>query len=67
MAQIKISELTQAKTVNDDTVVLIVNNEETQTTSLKTIKDVLLSDINAQIGEVNSVLSTLTTIEEVDN
>ena len=64
MAQIKISELTEATTVNNETVVLIVNDEETQTTSLETIKNILLEDVNAQLGDVEAILSTLTTVDE---
>lgn len=65
MAQIKISELTEATTVDNTTVVLVVNSGETQTTSLETIKNILLEDVNTQLDEVSNVLSTLTTVEEV--
>ena len=64
MAQIKISELTEATTVNNSTVVLIVNNDETQTTSLETIKNILLEDVNQQLGDVEDILATLVTIDE---
>lgn len=64
MAQIKISALTKAKTVDSDTVVLIVNDEETQTTSLETIKNILLEDVNAQLGDFSNILSTLVTVED---
>lgn len=64
MAQIKISALTKAETVDSDTVVLIVNDEETQTTSLETIKNILLEDVNAQLGDFSNILSTLVTVED---
>lgn len=65
MAQVKISELTKATVVNNSTIVLIVNNGETQTTSLETVKNVLLEDVNAQLGDIESILATLVTVDEV--
>lgn len=65
MAQVKISELTKATVVNNSTIVLIVNNGETQTTSLETVKNVLLEDVNAQLGNIESILATLVTVNEV--
>lgn len=65
MAQVKISELTKATVVNNSTIVLIVNNGETQTTSLETVKNVLLEDVNAQLGNIESILATLVTVDEV--
>ena len=65
MAQVKISELTKATVVNNSTIVLIVNNGETQTTSLETVKNVLLEDVNAQLGDIESILATLVTVNEV--
>jgi hypothetical protein len=64
MAQIKISELEEATTVVSNTVVLVVNEGETQTTSLETIKNVLLEDVNAQLGDVENILATLVTVDE---
>ena len=65
MAQVKISELTKATVVNNSTIVLIVNNGETQTTSLETVQNVLLEDVNAQLGNIESILATLVTVNEV--
>lgn len=65
MSQIKISELKEATNVANETVVLIVNDGETETTSLETVKNVLLADVNAQLGDMQSILSSLTTVEEV--
>ena len=65
MAQVKISELTKATVVNNSTIVLIVNNGETQTTSLETVKNVLLEDVNAQLGNIESILATLVTVDKV--
>ena len=65
MAQVKISELTKATVVNNSTIVIIVNNGETQTTSLETVKNVLLEDVNAQLGDIESILATLVTVDEV--
>ena len=64
MAQVKISELTKATVVNNSTIVLIVNNGETQTTSLETVKNVLLEDVNIQLGDMQSVLNSLVTVKE---